>query len=289
MLKYSLAALTLKACSLNAPTKSLYRRLGNSLGGRRRERGEVDFDAYITRGDLLVDLYGKYEDLKPTDTLLELGTGWIHWYAIYLRLAYECKIATLDIWDNRQFRALKACFSRLPDRSELLERVLQTNSLDELYDLLGFEHVIVPNGLLDGFSDESLTSVFSMHVLEHVPRKFLPAVMQGMFRAMKPGHHTIHQIGIDDHLAHYDGKESHKKYVSFSNRTWTAFFENEVQYQNRLQPSDWMRLFHEAGFELVYKEDEMTTLDGLSISKDFQHYPREDLACTILTAVFRRP
>ena len=289
MLRYAVAALTLKAFSLNAPTRHLYRRLGNRLGGKLRERGRFDLDAYIKRGELLVELYRKYENLKPNDRLLELGTGWMHWYAIYLRLAYECRIATLDIWDNRQFKGMQACFARLPNRAPLLDKVLKMQSFEELYELLGFEHVIVPDGQLDGFKSESLTSVFSMHVLEHVPTKYIQAVVDGMFRTMKPGHHTVHQIGIDDHLAHYDRRVSGKKYITFSNRTWAAFFENEVQYHNRLQPSDFRKIFERSGFELVQQEDERTTIHDLAVSKDFRHYSEDDLACTISTVVFRKP
>lgn len=288
MLRYSLAAAALKAFSLNAPTKRLYRHIGNVLGGRQRERGQIDLQRYIERGNLLVELYRKYETLTSADRLLELGTGWMHWYSIYLRMAHACRITTLDVWDNRQLGALKACFSQLPDRNALLDGVLKTQSFEELYALLGFDHVIIPGGSLDGFEDESFTSVFSMHVLEHVPKESVQALIEGMFRTMRPGHHTIHQIGIDDHLAHYDSTVSRKKYITFSNRAWTALFENEVQYINRLQPSDWIRVFESAGFTLVHREQELTAIDGLQVSKDFQHYSEDDLACTILTLVFRK-
>ena len=288
MLRYSLAALALKTFSLNSATKSLYRSLGNKIGGKRRQQGQVDFDAYVKRGNLLVDLYRKFEDLKPTDRLLELGTGWMHWYAVYLRLAIACRITTLDVWDNRQFDGMKANLTRLPTGNPLLSKLLETESFQEFYKQLDFNHVIVPNGLLDSFANDSLTSVFSMHVLEHVPRTSIEAVIGGMHRAMKAGHHTIHQIGIDDHLAHYDRSVSHKKYITFSNRTWKTFFENEVQYQNRLQPVDWHRLFEQAGFELVHEERELTSIDDLSVSEDFKHYSEKDLGCTILTLVLRR-
>ena len=288
MLKYSLAAVALKAFSLNAPTKSLYRSLANRFGGKRRERGEVDLDAYVKRGDLLVDLYRKYENVQPTDRLLELGTGWMHWYAIYLRLAMECRITTLDIWDNRQFKGMQACLARLSNQTPLMTKVLKTQSFEELYAFLGFDHVIVADGLLDRFGDNSLTSIFSMHVLEHVPRNTIQAVIDGMYRAMKAGHYTIHQIGIDDHLAHYDRDASQKQYIAFSNWTWAAFFENDVQYQNRLQPSDWITMFERSGFEVVEQDRELTTLEGLTVSEDFKHYSKDDLACTILTLVLRK-
>jgi cyclopropane fatty-acyl-phospholipid synthase-like methyltransferase len=288
MLRYTLAAAALKAFSVTPQTRKLYRSLGNTLGGKQRAEGRIDLPSYLHRSALLRDLYGKYETLQPTDRLLELGTGWMHWYAICLRLAYECRITTLDVWDNRQFEALKACVSRMPDRAPLLERALEARSFEELYSVLGFEHVIAPDGQLTQFGDESFSSIFSMHVLEHVPRKDIKAMIHDMYRIMKPGHHTIHQIGVDDHLAHYDRSESHKRYISFSHMAWGLFFDNVVQYHNRLQPSDFREMFEDAGFTLVHKQQESTDLNGLSISKDFQHYPKEDLACTILTVVFRK-
>ncbi len=289
MLKYSLAALALKAFSLNAPTRRLYRQIGNTAGGKRREHGEISFDAYGKRGDLLVDLYRKYENIKPDDRLLELGTGWMHWYAIYLRLAYECRITTFDIWDNRQFKGMQACLARLPDRTPLLDEILATRNFDELYEVVGFEHVIAPDGQLDRFADDSFTSAFSIDVLEHVPAKSVQGLIDALFRTMKSGHHTIHHIGIDDHLAHYDSSVSQKKYISYSHRTWAALFENQVQYINRLQPSDWIDIFERSGFEFVHREQASTHLNDLTVSKDFQHYPEEDLACTSLTLVFRKP
>jgi cyclopropane fatty-acyl-phospholipid synthase-like methyltransferase len=246
----------------------------------------MDFDAYLRRGELLVELYRRYESLEPDDTVLELGTGWMHWYAIYLRMAFECRMLTVDVWDNRQLDALKSAFSRLL-QSSLRDEICESETFEELYAKLGMTHHIIPSGRLNSFSD--LTSVFSMHVMEHVPRTTIEAVIGDMYAAMKPGHHTIHQIGIDDHLAHYDSRESHKRYISFSEGTWCWFFENDVQYHNRLQPSDFVDLFEAAGFKLVHREQENTDISELRVSPQFSSYGPDDLRCTILTVVFRKP
>jgi hypothetical protein len=128
-----------------------------------------------------------------------------------------------------------------------------------------------------------------MHVLEHVPTKYVPDLVNNMYRKLKPGKYTIHQIGIDDHLAHYDRKASQKQYVQYSDRTWRTFFENEVQYFNRLQMSEWLDAFRSAGFILEESIVEATDIASLKIASRFADYSHEDLACTILTLVYRKP
>jgi SAM-dependent methyltransferase len=297
MIRYAMAALALKTFSVNGVTKRIYRRLGNRFGARWRQHASLD--AYVQRGNLLVEMYRKHAPLQAADEILELGTGWMHWYAVYLRLFFDVRVTTLDVWDNRQFTAFKACLSRLqarmdrqaapPAASAILGRVLASESFEEAYGVLGFDHVIVPDGSLARFRDSSFCSVFSMHVLEHVRRDAVPSLLRHMYRTLKPGKITVHQIGIDDHLSHYDLRASHKQYISYPDWLWSALFENEVQYFNRLQMSDWIEAFRQAGFVLLDTVAETTSLEGLRISPSFSHYTREDLACTIATLVLRRP
>lgn len=296
MIRYAIAALALKTFSANEVTKRVYRGLGNRFGVQRRQNANLD--AYVRRGNLLVQMYRKHAPLQAADQVLELGTGWMHWYAVYLRLFFDVRITTLDVWDNRQFAAFKACFSRLrarmdrqsaaPAATAVLDRILASESFEEAYQVLGFNHLIIPDGSLARFRDSSFCSVFSMHVLEHVRRDAVPSLLRGIHRTLKPGSITVHQIGIDDHLAHFDLRASHKQYVSYPDWLWSALFENEVQYFNRLQMSDWIEAFRQAGFVLVDTVKETTSLEGLRISPSFSRYTREDLACTIATLVLRR-
>jgi cyclopropane fatty-acyl-phospholipid synthase-like methyltransferase len=292
VIKYGLAAAALKAASINDTTAKLYRQIGNALGGKKREN--TDLGIYLDRANLLLDLYRKYDRPQPGDRFLELGTGWMHFYAVFLRLFIDARMVTLDMWDNRQIGAFRACFARLrsmltdPQAISTIDRVLQAQSFDELYRILDMQHVIVPDGSLDQFPDGSLASVFSMHVLEHVPREVAPQLVRSIHRVLKPGRLTVHQIGIDDHLAHYDTTVNEKQYITYSEKTWSRWFANRVQGINRLQMSDWLRAFEQAGFELVEKITLSTQLDGLRIAPQWAQYSREDLAVTNLTVVMRK-
>lgn len=105
MVKYVLAALALKAFSLNDATKKAYRSIGNLVGQRARQN--TDIDVYVERGDLFVALCKKYGAVPAHAQAFELGTGWMHWYSLYLRLYFDLHVTMLDVWDNRQLAALQ--------------------------------------------------------------------------------------------------------------------------------------------------------------------------------------
>jgi predicted SAM-dependent methyltransferase len=296
MIRYALAACALKAFSVNSASKSLYRQIGNHVGARLRRTADIRI--YHERGKLFLDLCKRHQIVRDGDNLLEVGTGWMHWYSIYLRLFYRIHVTTLDIWDNRQLSALKAAFQKLAVSlehsgggqtiSDTLRTVVHARDFDELYRNLDLEYVIEPTGSLDQFPDECFDSVFSFHVLEHVRREDVVTLIRAIHRVLAPGGWTIHQIGIDDHLAHYDRSASAKQYLRYSDRAWRTFFENDVQYFNRLQLSDWLDVFEQSGFLLVEGDQERADIDMLRIHPTFQKYSREDLACTILTIVHKK-
>jgi hypothetical protein len=298
MLRYVMAATALKAFSVNRLSKKLYRQIGNTFGERKR-LAVNDIDIRVGRGNLLVDLCRKHQALQDGNRMLEIGTGWMHWYSLYLRLFYDISVTTLDIWDNRQFNALHAAANKLktvfeqtntePKALVNLQKVIRSGGFDDLYRTLGFTYVIEPTGAITRFTDSEFDFITSFHVLEHVPTQYVEQLARDMFRTLKPGAITIHQIGIDDHLTHYDHTASQKQYLKYSDRTWRAFFENEVQYFNRLQTSDWLSLFERAGFRLLDKIVETTNIDALHVDSKFSAYPKEDLECTILTLVHQKP
>jgi SAM-dependent methyltransferase len=298
MLRYTLAAFALKAFSSNGAGRKLYRQLGNRIGGRQR-LAVSDIDIRVARGDLLVELCRKHGVVRDGDRVLEIGTGWMHWYSLYLRLFYDLEITALDIWDNRQFDALKAAAAKLADvfakrdteprARAAVQTVLACRTFAELYERLGYRYVIEPTGSIAQFPHAAFDMIMSFHVLEHVPTQYVEALVANMHRTLRPGGHLVHQIGIDDHLTHYDVSASPKQYLKYSDATWRLLFENEVQYFNRLQGSEWKAVFERHGFRLIDEIAENADIASLRIHPRFAQYARDDLACTTLTLVYRKP
>lgn len=299
MLRYTSAALALKAFSATKTTKKIYRALGNTLGKKRRMRVKTRrLNGYIARGNLFKSLCEKHLEHTPESRFLEIGTGWFHWYAIYFSLFHPVHTTLFDIWDNRQFEVLQIYLQKLRDRLSpdknnaadvlaKIDNILAVKNFTELYSMLQMQYIIEPNGSLAGFAANSFDCVYSFHVMEHV--KTYETSLQEFYRILKPGGISVHQIGIDDHHTHYDKKQSMKNYMQIPELTWKLFFENEVQYINRLQMSDWMKLFKNNGFELLEKIPEKHDVWPLILQPRFQHYSKEDVECTILTIVHRKP
>jgi len=300
MIRYLAAAVMLKLFSLNSLTRSGYRNLGNFFGQKKRR--QQDIDVYVNRGDLLVQLVRKHNVLKDGGAVVELGTGWIHWFGLYLSLHVEKGIILelFDVWDNRQLDALKSAFNKLASRWKddvsinatqraMLASIQTVNSFDELYRLFNATYTINSEGSLSGYPDAGCDLITSFHVMEHINRQSIEDTIEHMFRILKPGGFCIHQIGIDDHLAHYDNKVSKKNYLQFSLSNRRYLFENVVQYHNVLQCDDYLKLFSKKGFKIVEINRESCDISGLSVHADWKKYSQEDLETTILTIVCHKP
>jgi hypothetical protein len=164
MLRYCTTAAALKAFSL-PPARPLYRTLGNRVGGARRARGRIEAGPshYLARAERILEAARKHRLIDDGATILEIGTGWVHWEATVLRLFYDLQATLVDVWDNRQLAAFKAYVGQLEpyidshfavsradaDRAhQLLRKLLHAKTFDELYAITGFEYVIDPSGAL---------------------------------------------------------------------------------------------------------------------------------------------
>lgn len=297
-IRYHAASIALKAFSATNATRKTYRYLGNTFGQKRHS---VVSNTDVQRGRWLCEqIADSGLSLDENATVLELGTGWTHFYAIFLRLFYASQFTLFDVQDNRQLGALKdrtaALFAILEHTapgdfdSHLAQKVVQIEGFAELYQLLGMNYVIENSGSLRAMENNAYDVVFSVDVLEHVARASLQLTISEMYRVLKPGGICLHQIGLDDHLSHYAPGMPSKNYLRYSDRAWKMFYENRVQYINRVQLAEFVALFQRSGFELELCQTE-TDADGLSqiaIHSQYQKYSSHDLEATRALLVCRK-
>ena len=303
MLRYYAAAAALKAFSCSSPTKKVYRALGNTFGAKKRGSHQMP-SYYFDRVNDTLRLARIYAILKDGYRLLELGTGWLHWEAITSRLFFDVHGILFDVWDNRQIEGLKNYLSQLDNMLDkltaddmqrasahrLISQIKEVNRYQDLYELLGFEYVIDSRGNLDVLEENSFDLVISRGVMEHIRVKEAPDFVRGIARVLKPGGHSVHSINIRDHLEQYDKAVSRKQYFQYPEWVWRTFFENDVQYINRIQRSDWLALFRKAGLLLVEEKVQEEDLSGVRVAKAYQHrYKEDDLRCGGLAIVHSKP
>ena len=301
MVKYVATAVALKCFSLTPLTRKIYRRLGNRVGDNRRSSEQMP-GYYADRVRRIIRLAHQHKIVADGDRVLELGTGWLHWEALTLRLFFEIKAVLFDVWDNRQLAGLKNYVRQLDamlDESfglpasdiararSLIASVLQVENFEELYSLLGFEYLVESSGSLDSLADKSFQLVVSGGVLEHVHRAALPTLIKATRRVLRDGGWAVHSIDTADHLEHYDQTVSPKLYLGFSETTWNLLCANDVQYINRLQRGEWMTLFDTSGFEVVEEEARRVDIGRIKIAPRFAAMEQGDLECTVLRLALR--
>lgn len=243
----------------------------------------------------------RFAPLGPDSHLFELGTGWMHWYALSLRVHHPgLRVSTFDVWDNRQFDALQARFRRFRDHYEAVEDPPQhvldgfdvidrVSSFDELYEAFTMSYLVDPDGSLHHFEDASMSHIVSADVLEHVDVQAAEGIVAELHRMLRPGGLSIHQIAIDDHVTHFDPTRSEKEYLRFSERRWRVLYQNRVQFFNRIQATEWLAMFESAGFECLDVQRLTCDVSDLDIAPQYRKLSPTDLECSRLSVVHRKP
>lgn len=302
MVKYVAAAVALKCLSAGKPTRRFYRALGNKIGNNWRSSGVMP-GYYLERVRRTLQVANQFGIVRDGDRAIELGTGWLHWEALTLRLFWDVEAVLFDVWDNRQLGGLKNYWGQLRGLLEsnvpatpaqirrargVLDSVVKVDSFEELYERMGFRYVVQPDGSLDQFADSSFDLVVSGGVLEHVHRESLPALAAGMRRILKCGGIALLSIDTSDHLSHYDASVSKKKYLSYSEPTWRLLFQNEVQYINRMQRGEWIDLFESNGFEVIEEDSRRIDISNVRPTAAYAQMNHEDLACTTVRVTLKK-
>jgi len=277
--------------------------LGNTIGQKRRIRQGLN-QMYVERSRKMLQLSEKYGAIRPGDRLLEIGTGWMHWESTIFRLFYDVEVTLFDVWDNRQLSAYKHFFRQFeqvmdtelalqPLESKrahaLLREVLAAPSFEKIYELLNFTYVINPGGTLEHFQDEAFSLIFSCNVLEHINKQILPGFLSDYYRLLKRGGHSIHMIDLGDHLYYYDRRVSYKNYLRYSDATWKRYFQNEVQYFNRVQRPEWLELYERAGLAMLEEEAISKDIGSINIDENYRHLGQENLRCVTLWVIHGKP
>lgn len=301
MLRYFLAAQALRVFSINATTKRLYRSLGNVVGSRNRARGLPPH--YLTRANSNLRILEERGLIRDGANVMEIGTGWAHWEALFVRCFYNVTTVAMDVWDNRQFsgfmrfaQELKVRLGELgrPDEQverarRVLDKVESCKSFDEVYQALSFRYALGVEEAYNSVPDGTLDLIFSSDVLEHVPADQTQDMLRQHYRMLKPGGATAHQIVMTDHLRIYDRSVHPKNYLRYNETAWRLWFANDVQYINRLQMGQWRELFAASGFDVEAIIRDRVDLSGMRLAKRFAETAEQDSDVAVVSMIGRKP
>jgi SAM-dependent methyltransferase len=290
--KYFLVASALKIASANAWTRMAYRAATRLKAGPRK--AEIQEALWCLDG-------------LPSERrrLLDLGTGWAHVLSVFAYLLrQDDELSAFDVEDLRNWRSFLATVAvirnqvlALPTLDEQVRDrarhranlLLNTADFDEAYGIMGLRYQCVASGV-PAFQDGTFDRIMSVDVLEHVDAGTFPAAALTWRRLLRPGEQFVAQVGLDDHLAFYQGRFGSKRYMRYSERSWRMLIGNSVQYINRLTASQIIGLLTDAGFVIdAIETDQGGDTAPDQVHPDYRWQSEEDIRAVRLFVKAHKP
>jgi hypothetical protein len=231
---------------------------------------------------------------------LELGAGWQPTIPVLLYLAGARHILMTDIKRSLGPITVGSAVRQYIEHSERLAEMVGRPAdavRSDLAKLLPndpdrwqscFEHsgltYLAPLDLAgDSLPEKSIDVIFSNSVLNFVPVAMLKRMIAQMRRMLAVNGVCCHNITIGDEFTVADPNITIANPIRFSKRQWRFWGQNRILHQNRLRPSDYVKLFEQAGFviescDIEADEAVLPRLKDMSIHHDFQQYPPLELA-----------
>lgn len=158
-------------------------------------------------------------------------------------------------------------------------------NIEEILNRCGSKYLTEGLASLKKIENESVDLIFSQAVLEHVRRHEFLETMQECHRILKPGGICSHQVDLRDHLG--GGLNN----LRFSEKIWeSAFFTKSGFYTNRIQYSQMLNIFRQAGFQAQVTEVrrwKALPIGRNHLSKEFRSLSEEELSISGFDVLLR--
>ena len=281
--------------------------LQQRLGGLKNVSSNVDTKV---RADwlVLVDHLQRLSWPLEGCRYVEIGTGWYPTLPVCFHLVGAATCHTYDLSRLADAELTKRMLARLAVHleqisaktgvsqellQERLVRLQQAADFNEFCSRAGIEYHAPADATVTTLPAGSVDVVFSNSVLEHVTKDALDGLMHETRRILRPGGLAVHSVNCGDHYAYFDRTVSPINYLRYTESHW-KLWNNDLQYQNRLRPDDFLASAQRAGLELVLnmqrpRPELLAKFESLRIAPEFRHYSREQLCTTSVDFVGRAP
>jgi hypothetical protein len=264
------------------------------------QHNRADFNARLDVANSHLKFYHSHVGGLPK-AVLELGSGWQPIVPVAFWLCGTSgTLTSIDIEDLRReeqvFDMLKT-FEEL-EPGELLRRLplLRMDRFRRLQDEVrtmdpsGAQRFLMEAGIRfvvgdacrTDFPSHHFDQIISNYTFEHIPRATLEGILAEFRRVLSPTGLMTHLIDMSDHYSHFDPSITPYNFLRYPRWRW-RWFNNSLQYQNRLRASDYRALHIAAGLQILEERlgtNRMGELDAVPLAPEFEGYSRTDLAAT---------
>jgi len=241
--------------------------------------------------------------------VMEIGCGWSPVPALLFYLLGAGEITLQDLNRFLSARRFADTSAQLADRLDRIAsetgadpdelgrkiRLLsQARSMEDFLVRANMRYLAPSDASRLPLADGCLDLVYSTCVLEHVRKDDLAPILGETARVLAPGGLAYHIVDLSDHFSHSDPSIHRLHFLRFDQQTWEKRYNSRLLHQNRLREPDMVRLFEEAGFEILHLESqadpkEAEVLAASGLAPEFQGIPAQKAAVHLIHALLRKP
>lgn len=228
-----------------------------------------------------------------TATFYEFGAGADLRMQLTLHALGVARQVLVDIRPLVRPHLINSSLARLQQRAKAGEvpmaaapAALPTNPREArfvLRDCFGIDYRAPCDARRTGLPAGSVDYITSTNTLEHIPQADLRGILRECHRLLTPDGLLSFRVDYQDHYSYFDRRISAYNFLQYSEHTW-KWCNPSLHYQNRLRHSDYLRLYENAGFEVVEcrcnsgDDADRDTVRGLRLDARFSAYDVADLA-----------
>lgn len=200
------------------------------------------------------ETYRKYGTTAPDKAVVyEIGCGWHLAMAFGFSTLGYGRIIALDVSEHVKPEIINTTIRYIGETHPAgfaPQFVDRQNLRDVLRDSYRIELKAPCDSARTGLEDRSVDFIYSHNVFEHIPPELLPGIMAECRRVLKDDGVVSFLIDYSDHYTTFDKSITPYHFLRYDDKKWQKY-NPPLHYVNRLRHSDFVRIFRQAGFEIV--------------------------------------
>lgn len=139
-----------------------------------------------------------------------------------------------------------------------LDALSQVTTFDELAKRANIRYHAPADARRTGFAAGSIDLQFSYTVFEHIPGDVLRDILIEAGRVLHPETGVAcHHIDLSDHFFQVDKSINMVNFLRYDEKEWSKYNDNQFAYHNRLRPPDYVKIYRDAGHEMLGRVDKV--------------------------------
>ncbi|MDX1958054.1 MAG: class I SAM-dependent methyltransferase [Leptospiraceae bacterium] len=261
---------------------------------------EIAFRLKVEEALFHIQSYKKFSSNREI-RYFEFGAGWDMIVPLVLRLEGCNELTCIDIRRLIFPELIENSIERLSKNFDQYSSILNSFDTKQLYndpetflkDKFNINYIAPSDARKTNIESNSIDLISSTATFEHIPKKIISEILKESQRILSSDGILSCTIDYKDHYSYFDRSISIYNFLQFEDKTWN-YLNPSLHYQNRLRHIDYLQIFEDAGFkllfeELVYPDDnEKAILEKIVLADTFKNYSLDSIAIKSSRLVFRK-